>query len=1218
MKIAAQIKLALLTGVGAVLGLGLFDYYQSRQLAQQLQQLHQFTVAETEAISRIRESLAGLNDALTRLSDSPAPWPREKRTGDAALASLRLGFERLQEIDAQATRATAAPDPAGPAVSAEVRRALAEFDLNWSEYHRRLTAGLLPEAGSLRLTRLLPALAENLRPVLDRYISHLRLRHNEQVNRLTLQTHRALLLKLLGGGVLLTLAGLLLFLLQRGVLTPLRQLETEAAQVARGKGHFRLEAARADEVGSVARALNGLLDTLQANTLSKVQLEAALRAQASELERKGERLVLALDAARTSIWDYDIPSGLMTLDAGWSLMLGGAPEPVTSSARKAFARVHPEDRAPALQSVQACFEGRSDHYNAEYRVRNLQHGWTWVHSKGRVTARDPHGKPVHITGTNTDITPRKTAELALARQVKFLNALNQTTLALLQHRSKTEILEALTGQAATLLESVQVEVALVEGDALVTHAHGGSCHLHAGNRATRSEALLSWQAVDTRQPVIVDDLRAATGSAPAYPGTDYRSVAMFPILLGTRCLGVLGFLRNTPDQTFTTEERDKGLLLAQLAALVLHNADIFEEAVRIAEIRTSALRESEQLYRSLIESVTQGYYIADRRSLFTYCNPAMHAMGGFTPGELLGRSSFRLVADEDRPRVMESYRQWRTDPTVTHATDEFRVVAKHGRKFWVEQSSDFVRDKAGRVIEARNMLRDITERKEAEAARLQSEARFKGVFHESPIPIVLLSYPDGRVTEVNPATTEVFGYTREELLGRTTLELDVWPDLRDRAHFLAELQAGRSIRAAAATMRGKSGALIHIIYNASRISIDGQSCLLSSLIDITAQKQAEAALRQSEAQLRQAQKMESLGTLAGGIAHDFNNILTGILGHAQLAQGDLSPTHPAHQWMGGILKSGARAKNLVQQILTFSRKTGSTRSPVRLQGVTLESLGLLRATLPAMVRLQPVLADTTEIHQVILNLCTNAWHALPENGGVIEVGLHLHQLSPAAAADLPPLQPGPHVLLSVRDNGRGMDPALLDRIFEPFFTTKLAGKGTGLGLAVAHSIVAAHAGAITVRSTPGQGTIFEVYLPALAATEASPGPILPVATPVRGRGEHLLVVDDEPASGTVITRLLDRLGYRVTYCADPHAALARLAARDCALLISDLAMPGMSGDELARRALAQQPGLPVLLLSGFFEPSKMESFRTLGVREMLAKPPDYAELAAAVDRCLHG
>lgn len=815
---------------------------------------------------------------------------------------------------------------------------------------------------------------------------------------------------------------------------------------------------------------------------------------ASPLRGRNEALALALDATLTSIWDYDVPGSTVTLDANWSRMLGGPAKESSCSIRSLFALLHPDDRLRASQATFACLSGKTEEYSHEYRVKDHHGHWIWVQSRGRVMRRDSDGRALRLIGTNIDVSERKTCELAAGRQLDFLQALNQTTLALLQQRAKSEILESLAGYAAALLESASVEVALVEGDELVTHAYGGTIRTPGASRANRTEAVLSWRAVDSRQVVIVDDFDRLPDVAAPYREVNFRNVAIFPILLGSRCLGVIAFLRDVAGSRFSREEMEKGVSLAQLAALVIHNATIYEDAVRVADNRTVALRESEAL--------------------------------------------------------------------------------------------------------------------------------FKGVFHGSPIPIILLTMPEGRIRAINPACEEVFGYRPDEAIGLTTLELNVWPDVSRRQALLDELRTGRMIRPIEVEFRRKDGRIFTAIYSVAQLIIADEPCMLASVIDITAQKQAEAALRKSESQLRQAQKMESLGTLAGGIAHDFNNILTGILGYTQLALTDLDPAHPAAQWMEGILKSGDRARNLVHQILTFSRKTESARSPVRLQLIARESLDLLRSTLPAMVRIEsdldptcpPALVDPTEMHQVILNLCTNAWQALPEKGGLITLTLAPKELTPAFTADHPPLRAGPHLHLSVRDNGKGMTAATIERIFEPFFTTKAAGKGTGLGLAVVHSVVTAHGGTVLVQSAPDRGTCFDIYLPALHTVEVPPAPTA-IELP-RGQGESMLVVDDEQASGTVITRLIEKLGYRVTYCDDPFKAIALLYTNDFAGLVTDLAMPGLPGDELARQALVRRPAFPILLLSGYIEPAKAEQLKAAGVREILNKPPSYEELAVALHRCL--
>jgi signal transduction histidine kinase/CheY-like chemotaxis protein len=400
-----------------------------------------------------------------------------------------------------------------------------------------------------------------------------------------------------------------------------------------------------------------------------------------------------------------------------------------------------------------------------------------------------------------------------------------------------------------------------------------------------------------------------------------------------------------------------------------------------------------------------------------------------------------------------------------------------------------------------------------------------------------------------------------------------------------------------------------------------------SFRDMTARIQSEQERARLEATLRQAQKIESLGTLAGGIAHDFNNLLTGIFGALEMTGQILPAEHPAREFVDLAAGSAERARDLVRHILTFSRRHEGERKPAYLGPIVEEALRLLRSTLPAMVELRPrlapkcplVLADATQVHQVVMNLCTNAWHALPETGGRITVSVAPVEITPSQAASRPKVCAGPSVRVSVEDDGCGMSPEVAARVFEPFFTTKQTGKGTGLGLAVVHGIVESHGGLIELHTIPGQGTRFDVYFPAVATQTPGGAPALAaVRAPPAGQGEHLLWVDDDPTVVQVVALMLQALNYRVTHCSGPALALERFREDpdSFALVITDLAMPGMSGAALAAELLRLRPGLPVLVLSGFVQPEQIEDLLRRGVREVVRKPPSRAELAEAIARHL--
>ena len=515
-------------------------------------------------------------------------------------------------------------------------------------------------------------------------------------------------------------------------------------------------------------------------------------------------------------------------------------------------------------------------------------------------------------------------------------------------------------------------------------------------------------------------------------------------------------------------------------------------------------------------------------------------------------------------------------------------------------------------------LREAAERT---AALRESEERFRGVFDRSPVPIALAELPSGRIVAVNDAILAAWGRTREEILEHTTAELGLWGDESDEARIAAEMQRDGSVSELQVQMRTGGDRRATVLVSCVTVTIGGRPFSLTTFRDITAQRRTEEQRQRMEAQMRQAQKMESLGTLAGGIAHDFNNILTGIFGFADIARHELPVGHQAHDWLDQITLCAQRAKELVRQILAFSRKNESDRLPHRLDIVVTEAVQLMRSTLPAMVRLETsiasqtpiVLADATQIHQIVMNLCTNAWHALPEVGGVVRVTLEPCAGAPELAAGLPDFPPGPCVRLAVSDEGSGMSAETLEHIFEPFFTTKETGKGTGLGLAVVHGIVKSHGGAITVHSEEGVGTTFELFFPALNKPVATLMEVEPASVTV-GHGERLLLVDDDPTSGLALGRIAESLNYQVTRCTEPRDALARFAAApaDFDLVIVDLAMPLMPGDLLAKELQRHRPEVPIALISGYIDPSRQASLEQLGIRAFIRKPVSREEFATAL------
>jgi nitrogen-specific signal transduction histidine kinase/CheY-like chemotaxis protein len=389
----------------------------------------------------------------------------------------------------------------------------------------------------------------------------------------------------------------------------------------------------------------------------------------------------------------------------------------------------------------------------------------------------------------------------------------------------------------------------------------------------------------------------------------------------------------------------------------------------------------------------------------------------------------------------------------------------------------------------------------------------------------------------------------------------------------------------------------------------------------------EAARVQLESELRQVQKLEAIGTLAGGIAHDFNNILGAILGYTEIAKLDAAALPEVLESLTEVQRAGERAKELVRQILTFSRRHPQERHPIRLQPIVAEVYRLLRSTLPATIELiaeaspeaQLVHADSTQIHQILLNLATNAAHALGDRPGRVELRLRMHQPSATGSEPraIPQLPPGKYVELMVKDDGCGMSEETLQHVFEPFFTTKKPGEGTGLGLSVVHGIVKDHDGIIHVDSAPNQGSAFYVLLPIFS--ESAPAEEVKLEVPLLlGNGERILFIDDEPTLCSAAQKLLRKLNYSVTTSTKPSEALQLFRSDPTAfdLVLTDLTMPAMTGVDVAVQVLLARPNMPLILATGFNASWTLEAVRAMGIRDLVMKPLSTAVLSEKIHAAL--
>ncbi len=636
------------------------------------------------------------------------------------------------------------------------------------------------------------------------------------------------------------------------------------------------------------------------------------------------------------------------------------------------------------------------------------------------------------------------------------------------------------------------------------------------------------------------------------------------------------------------------------------NAPRTEEALRASELR----------YRRLFESAQDGILILDfDTGRVTDVNPFLVELLGFSHDEMVGQTVGELSPFKDIVSNQVVFARLKKEGYVRY--EDLPLETKDSRKIAVEFVSNVYEAGGKKVIQCN--IRDITERKRRAEELLWKTTLLEAQL-ESSIDGVLVVDDSGtqllqnrRMTEIwkNPQQIVATGDEAAQVAFATNqiknpgqfLEkinyLNTHPDAV--GHDEVELANGTVLDRYSAPVRNRAGKCYGRIW---------------SFRDITER-------RKLDARVQQAQKMESIGQMAGGIAHDFNNILTAIVGHTDLMklEGAASPNAPHH--LDQISKASRRATDLVRQIMIFSRQTRQEREPLHLNDVVIEALQLLRASVPSTFRIQTelteaptVLANATSVHQMIMNLGTNAWHAMRDHPGTIRVETRTMEVDAEFARIHPELRPGRYVRLTVADTGSGMDRATMDRMFDPFFTTKGVGEGTGLGLAVVHGIMKSHEGGISVHSHPGEGTTFHLYFPAIG-TEAAK--VEKDARPIpRGHGERILFVDDEESLATLGKKVLERLGYAVTPKTNSPEALAAIRAHpdEYSLVVTDLSMPDMDGVELGAQIQRVHPRLPMILTSGSSGIMTVKKVRELGFRELLEKPTTARSLGESVHRVL--
>jgi PAS domain S-box-containing protein len=639
----------------------------------------------------------------------------------------------------------------------------------------------------------------------------------------------------------------------------------------------------------------------------------------------------------------------------------------------------------------------------------------------------------------------------------------------------------------------------------------------------------------------------------------------------------------------------------------------FSEKKRRRQRETeAALRESEEKYRQLVENANDLIFRTDPAGNLTYVNARCQKVLEYPREKLLGMHYLQVVRADHRETVEAFYLRQRIEKTA-NTYHECPVISRTGKTIWLGQNVQLI-TKNDRTYRFQVVARDISDRKKMEKDLRRSEERYRLLVENTMDGYFVCDIPSGRYEFLNQQACEMFGYRPEE-----ALKLTLWDTSAEEDHARIRrkvqgrldgsyLDPGHAIY----TARRKDGSTFRAEVSASLVNYRNRPAIQGIVRDVTERERLER-------QLRQAQRMESIGTLAGGVAHDFNNILSPIIGYTELSLDELPEGNPVRGNLLEVLQAADRAKSLVRQILTFSRMADQELKPLKIQSIIKEVLKLVRSSLPSTIEIhqeinddcRPVMADATQIHQMVMNLITNAYHAMEESGGRLEISLEEIDPSDRDAADLPP-KAGRYLCLKVADTGVGMDKAVMERIYEPYFTTKEKDKGTGLGLSMVHGIVKSCRGSISVSSEPGRGSSFSVYLPILKTTEKLPERT--ALSEIRKGHEHILLIDDEVEIVRMEKRMLRKLGYRVTEHSSSTGALAAFSARsdDFDLVITDLTMPVMTGDKLSEELTAIRSDIPVIICTGFSESIDELQQRSTGIRALLMKPVVMRDLADTI------
>ncbi len=941
-----------------------------------------------------------------------------------------------------------------------------------------------------------------------------------------------------------------------------------------------------------------------------------------------ERLKLILSTANEGYWDWNLPADRVYLSPRFLEFTGYSSD--TAEFDTAFMKmiIHPDDHHKFFFTTQDSFQEKKEMSIITCRMISKSGTIRWIESRGSIVEHDNDGNVVRMVGTVVDITERKEAEDELHKLNRTLLTISNCNQALLHADNEVELLRDICRIVVEAGGYRMAWVGYAENDKEKSVRPVAQAGFEDGYLET---LLLSWadvergrgptgRAIRTGKPcsiknMLVDPEFAIWRQEAIKRG--YTSAQSVPLKADDNVFGALT-IYSPFLEAFNAEETK---LLTALADNLAYGITMLRNR-KARELAEEELRQSEARYRSLFQNKQTVMLIIDPKDgRIVDANPAAETFYGWEQAELcqMKISQINMLTEQEVQSEMELARQEKRNFfTFRHCRADGLV-----RDVEVFSAPIFI---AGRSL-LYSIINDVTERKEFQEALLASNERMRLVMAATNAGI-WESELSSNIDIWSDELWKLFGLKPQSC----EPSLENWlktiiPEDREKVEqaVMEALKSGGEFNSIW-RIRDADGKVRWLMSKGNPVK-DSESKIISRysgiVLDITERKRAEEKKQQLESHLRKSQRLETIGTLAGGIAHDLNNILTPILGYAELGMLELTEKESLHDYFNEISQAVMRAQSLVSQILLFSRAQESTPTIVSVQAVLAEALKLLRPSIPVTITIEQhidkscrnILADSSQIHQVIVNLCTNAFQAMEDSGGTLTIELKEITTGTDLQAQHLDLPAETYVQLSISDTGTGMDDATLERIFEPFFTTKSVNKGTGLGLSVVHGIITSFKGKIIVETRQGKGTTFRVYLPVVNDQLVKPAS---KETPGHGHG-RILLVDDDLALLRVVTKMITKIGFTVQGLSLPLEAveLFRQNPEKFDLLITDLIMPEMTGIELAEELHKINPQMPVILMTGYgkdLDPLLLSS--CYGINQFLKKPVKLTEVALAINALL--